>query len=62
MRINSQTTMVIELEDGLTKRLEVESNLLCAAGTGRLPEQYACSIGGTMEDFASLALKSRGTL
>jgi activator of 2-hydroxyglutaryl-CoA dehydratase len=62
MRMNSQSTMVIELEDGLIKRLEVESNLSCAAGTGRLPEQYPCSIGGTMEDFASSALKSRGTL
>jgi activator of 2-hydroxyglutaryl-CoA dehydratase len=52
--------MVIEPEDGLRKRLEVESNPLCAAGTGRFLEQQAYRIGISMEDFASLALKSRG--
>jgi len=51
--------MVIELEDGLRKPWEVESDLLCAAGTGRLPEQSAYRGGFSMEDFASLALKCR---
>jgi hypothetical protein len=39
LRIDGQSTMVIEPEDDLRKRLEVESNLLCATGRGRLPEQ-----------------------
>ena len=39
IRIDGQSTMVIELEDGLRKPWEVESDLLCTAGTGRLPEQ-----------------------
>jgi hypothetical protein len=50
--------MVIELEDGLRNRWEVESNLLYAAGMRRLPEQWAYRICVRMEDFASLALKS----
>ena len=39
IQIDGQSTVVIEMEDGLRKRLEVEPNLLCTAGTGRLPEQ-----------------------
>jgi activator of 2-hydroxyglutaryl-CoA dehydratase len=52
---------VIELEDGLKKPWKVESNPLCAAGTGRFLEQQAYRIGISMEDFASLALKCQGT-
>jgi len=57
MQIDGQSTMVIELEDGLRKRLEVKSNLLCAAGTGRLPEQQIRRIGLSVEDLPSLAQK-----
>ena len=57
IRIDGQSTMVIELEDGLRKRLEVKSNLLCAAGTGRFLEQQVRRIGLSVEDLASLAQK-----
>ena len=35
---------------------EAKSNLLCPAGTGKLPEQSAYRLGIGMEGFASLAL------
>jgi hypothetical protein len=35
------------------------TSFLCAAGTGRLPEQSSYRIGVSMEDFASLARKCR---
>jgi len=61
IQIGGQSTLVIELEDGLKKPWKVESNPLCAAGTGRFLEQQAYRIGISMEDFASLALKFKGT-
>jgi len=61
IQIGGQSTLVIELEDGLKKPWKVESNPLCAAGTGRFLEQQAYRIGISMEDFASLALKCEGT-
>jgi predicted CoA-substrate-specific enzyme activase len=61
IQIGGQSTLVIELEDGLKKPWRVESNPLCAAGTGRFLEQQAYRIGISMEDFASLALKCKGT-
>ncbi|MDH4291448.1 MAG: acyl-CoA dehydratase activase, partial [Dehalococcoidia bacterium] len=61
IQIGGQSTLVIELEDGLKKPWKVESNPLCAAGTGRFLEQQAYRIGISMEDFASLALKFEGT-
>jgi predicted CoA-substrate-specific enzyme activase len=60
IQIGGQSTLVIELEDGLKKPWKVESNPLCAAGTGRFLEQQAYRIGISMEDFASLALKCKG--
>jgi len=59
--IGGQSTLVIELEDGLKKPWKVESNPLCAAGTGRFLEQQAYRLGISMEDFATLALKCQGT-
>ncbi len=59
--IGGQSTLVIELEDGLKKPWKVESNPLCAAGTGRFLEQQAYRLGISMEDFASMALKCQGT-
>jgi len=61
IQIGGQSTLVIELEDGLRKPWKVESNPLCAAGTGRFLEQQAYRLGISMEDFASLALKCKGT-
>jgi len=61
IQIGGQSTLVIELEDGLRKPWKVASNPLCAAGTGRFLEQQAYRIGISMEDFASLALKFKGT-
>jgi predicted CoA-substrate-specific enzyme activase len=61
IQIGGQSTLVIELEDGLKKPWKVESNPLCAAGTGRFLEQQAYRIGISMEDFASLALQCKGT-
>jgi predicted CoA-substrate-specific enzyme activase len=61
IQIGGQSTLVIELEDGLKKPWKVESNPLCAAGTGRFLEQQAYRIGISMEDFANLALKCKGT-
>ena len=61
VQIGGQSTLLIELEDGLKKPWKVASNPLCAAGTGRFLEQQAYRIGISMEDFASLALKFEGT-
>jgi predicted CoA-substrate-specific enzyme activase len=61
IQIGGQSTLVIELEDGLKKPWNVASNPLCAAGTGRFLEQQAYRIGISMEDFASLALKCKDT-
>ena len=61
IQIGGQSTLVMELEDGLRKPWRVESNPLCAAGTGRFLEQQAYRLGISMEEFASLALKCQGT-
>jgi len=36
VRIDGQSAMVTELEDGLRRRLEVKSNLLCAGRYGKI--------------------------
>lgn len=59
-QIGGQSSLVIELEDGLTKPWKVASNPLCAAGTGRFLEQQAYRLGIEMDDFASMALKCAG--
>jgi predicted CoA-substrate-specific enzyme activase len=61
IQIGGQSTLAIELEDGLRKPWKVASNPLCAAGTGRFLEQQAYRIGISMEDFANLALEFEGT-
>ena len=60
IQIGGQTSLVIELEDGLKKPWKVVSNPLCAAGTGRFLEQQAYRLGISLNDFASLALKCQG--
>jgi len=57
MQIGGQSSIVIQLEDGLRKPWKVASNPLCAAGTGRFLEQQAYRLGISMDEFASLALK-----
>ena len=60
IQIGGQSSLVIELEDGLEKPWRVASNPLCAAGTGRFLEQQAYRLGISMDDFASLALRCEG--
>ncbi|NQT73341.1 MAG: hypothetical protein HQ553_11340 [Chloroflexi bacterium] len=60
VQIGGQSSLVIELEDGLKKPWRVTSNPLCAAGTGRFLEQQAYRLGISLEDFALLALNAEG--
>lgn len=60
IQIGGQSSLVIELEDGLNKPWKVASNPLCAAGTGRFLEQQAYRLGISMDDFAARALRCKG--
>lgn len=60
IQIGGQSSLIIELEDGLRKPWKVESNPLCAAGTGRFLEQQAYRLGISIDEFADLALKCDG--
>jgi len=57
VQIGGQSSLVIELEDGLRKPWQMASNPLCAAGTGRFMEQQAYRLGISMDDLSNLALK-----
>ncbi len=57
IQIGGQSSLVIELEDGLRKPWRATTNPLCAAGTGRFLEQQAYRLGITIQDFAQLAMK-----
>ena len=61
IQIGGQSSLVIELEDGLKKPWKVASNPLCAAGTGRFLEQQAYRLGIRIEDFGPLALQFQGS-
>ncbi|MGA9049416.1 MAG: acyl-CoA dehydratase activase [Dehalococcoidia bacterium] len=61
IQIGGQSSLVIELEDGLKKPWRVTTNPLCAAGTGRFLEQQAYRLGIDIDDFASLAMHSEGS-
>ncbi|MCL0060906.1 2-hydroxyglutaryl-CoA dehydratase, partial [Dehalococcoidia bacterium] len=61
IQIGGQSSLVIELQDGLRKPWKVSSNPLCAAGTGRFLEQQAYRLGISLEDFSRLALNSEGS-
>ncbi|MBI4266776.1 MAG: hypothetical protein HY668_00205 [Chloroflexi bacterium] len=61
IQIGGQTSLVIELVDGLRQPWKVASNSLCAAGTGRFLEQQAYRLGISMDDFARLALQCQGS-
>jgi predicted CoA-substrate-specific enzyme activase len=60
IQIGGQSSLIIELEDGLNKPWRVTSNPLCAAGTGRFLEQQAYRLGISMDDFADMALSCEG--
>ena len=60
-QIGGQSSLVIELTDGLKKPWKVASNPLCAAGTGRFIEQQAYRLGISIDEFASLALQCEGS-
>lgn len=60
IQIGGQSSLVIELEDGLKRPWRVASNPLCAAGTGRFLEQQAYRLGISLEDFSTLALNAEG--
>ncbi|MCX8126558.1 MAG: hypothetical protein N3E40_05420, partial [Dehalococcoidia bacterium] len=60
IQIGGQSSLVIQLEDGLKKPWKVASNPLCAAGTGRFLEQQAYRLGISMDDFARIALQCDG--
>lgn len=55
--IGGQSSLVIELEDGLKKPWQVNSNPLCAAGTGRFIEQQAYRLGIDLNSFSRIALE-----
>jgi predicted CoA-substrate-specific enzyme activase len=61
IQIGGQSSLVIELEDGLKKPWKVASNPLCAAGTGRFLEQQSYRLGIKIEDLAALALQFQGS-
>jgi predicted CoA-substrate-specific enzyme activase len=61
IQIGGQSSLVIELEDGLKKPWKVSANPLCAAGTGRFLEQQAYRLGIKIEDFGQLALSFKGS-
>ena len=61
IQVGGQSSLIIEMEDGLRKPWKVESNPLCAAGTGRFLEQQAYRLGISMEDFAAQALRCSGS-
>jgi predicted CoA-substrate-specific enzyme activase len=61
IQIGGQSSLVIELEDGLKKPWKVASNPLCAAGTGRFLEQQSYRLGINIEDFSSIALQFHGS-
>lgn len=60
IQIGGQSSLVIELVDGLRKPWKVSSNPLCAAGTGRFLEQQAYRLGISLEDFSRIALSIDG--
>jgi len=57
IQIGGQSSVVMEMEDGLKKPWKLASNPLCAAGTGRFMEQQAYRLGISMEEFSGLAMK-----
>ena len=61
IQIGGESSLIIELADGLNKPWRVASNPLCAAGTGHFLEQQAYRLGIGIDDLAQLALGCRGS-
>lgn len=61
IQIGGQSSLIIELENGLNSPWKVVSNPLCAAGTGRFLEQQAYRLGINLEDLAEMALQCEET-
>jgi predicted CoA-substrate-specific enzyme activase len=57
IQIGGQSSLVMELEDGLRKPWKLASNPLCAAGTGRFMEQQAYRLGISLDELSGLAMK-----
>ena len=62
IQVGGQSSIIIELEDGLRKPWQVVSNPLCAAGTGRFMEQQAYRLGISIDELSRLALKNDGNI
>ncbi|HXX59413.1 MAG TPA: BadF/BadG/BcrA/BcrD ATPase family protein, partial [Dehalococcoidales bacterium] len=60
IQIGGQSSLVIELNDGLNQPWKVASNPLCAAGTGRFIEQQAYRLGIGLDDFSRIAMEHQG--
>ncbi|MCL2150178.1 MAG: acyl-CoA dehydratase activase, partial [Dehalococcoidia bacterium] len=60
IQIGAQSSLVVELEDGLKRPWKVATNPLCAAGTGRFLEQQAYRLGISLDELARLALGCQG--
>ncbi len=60
IQIGAQSSLVVELDDGLEKPWKVVTNPLCAAGTGRFLEQQAYRLGISLDELARLALGYQG--
>jgi len=60
IQIGGQSSLIIGLEDGLSKPWQVVLNPLCAAGSGMFLEQQAYRLGISLADLGRLALESQG--
>ncbi|HXY75075.1 MAG TPA: BadF/BadG/BcrA/BcrD ATPase family protein, partial [Dehalococcoidales bacterium] len=60
IQIGGQSSLVIELNDGLNQPWKVVSNPLCAAGTGRFIEQQAYRLGIGLDNFSRIAMEHKG--
>ncbi|MCX7994153.1 MAG: acyl-CoA dehydratase activase [candidate division WOR-3 bacterium] len=58
--IGGQDTKVIKVKDGNV--IDFEMNDRCAAGTGKFLEVMAQTLGYTIEEFGSIALKGRNSI
>jgi len=60
VQIGAQSSLVVELENGLEKPWKVATNPLCAAGTGRFLEQQSYRLGINLDELSRLALSYQG--
>ncbi len=60
IQVGGQSSLVIRLQDGLRRPWQVNTNPLCAAGTGRFLEQQAGRLGISLDEFGVLASQCKG--